>query len=106
MNCTHLYQVPTVQVQQQVYAQGQGQQSQGYKGFTRHPRTSSRVFIALTIATVVTAELIAATDRYITVRPEARLPIDRLTVIQPIAANRVKLGLPIRHSNSDNSFGQ
>ena len=84
----------------------QGWQSQGSKGFTRHPHTSSKVFIALTIATVVTAELIVATDRYIIARPKARLPIDRLAIIQPIAANRVKLGSPIRHSNSDNSFGQ
>lgn len=84
----------------------QGWQSQGSKGFTIHPRTSSRVFIALTIATVVTAKLIVATDRYIIARPKARLPIDMLTIIQPITANRVKLGSPIRHSNSDNNFGR
>ena len=85
----------------------QGWLSLGSKGFTRHLHTSSKVFIALTIATVVTVEpLIIATDRYITARPIARLPIDRQAIIQPIAANKVKLEYPIRHSNSDNSFGQ
>ena len=34
------------------------------------------------------------------------LPIDRLFIIRPTAANRSKLECPTRHSNSDNSFGQ
>ena len=77
------------------------------KGFIRLLHTSSKGFIGLTVAVVTTGEpLIIAASIYTVVKPKARLPIDRLITTQPIAINRLKLEYPIRHSNSDNNFGQ
>jgi hypothetical protein len=77
------------------------------KGFVRLLHTSFIESIGLTVAVVATGEpLIIAASIYTIVKPKARLPIDRLITTQPIAINRLKLEYPVRHSNSDNNFGQ
>jgi hypothetical protein len=77
------------------------------KGFIRLLRTSFIESIALTVAVVTTGEpLVITASKYTIVKPKARLLISMQVITQPIAINRLMLEYPIKHSNSDNSFGQ